>query len=81
MVGQTSLSADCAEVASGKLSPGNNIVQTLSLRLQGEHDQPSDGDRRLDVNWLELPQMQKPEHLIESELQCCFSIRVDLARQ
>ena len=59
-------------------------------------------DAREDVNWLELTQMQKPEHLIEtaagednahagggtkdlavheSELQCCCSIRVDLARQ
>lgn len=58
-------------------------------------------DAREDVNWLELTQMQKPKHLIEtaageddthagggtegldvheSELQCCCSVRVDLAR-
>ena len=42
-------------------------------RLLGEHveeyvllpQQPSDGSRRVNVNWLELLQMQKPEHLIE----------------
>lgn len=59
-------------------------------------------DAREDVNWLELTQMRKPKHLIEtaageddahagggtkglnvheSQLQCCRSIRVDLARQ
>jgi hypothetical protein len=78
MVWQTSLSADCAEVASGKLSPGSNIRPDAFLRLQGVQvkeyvlppQQPPDGIRRVDVKCLELPQMQKPEHLIEIATVC-----------